>query len=39
MIGGCSAHNGMVFVRGNPNDYQRWAFWIKGGLMKKFYLT
>lgn len=25
MIGGCSAHNGMVFVRGNPNDYQRWA--------------
>ena len=21
MIGGCSAHNGMVFVRGNPNDY------------------
>ena len=25
MIGGCSAHNGMVFVRGNPNDYERWA--------------
>src|SRR6056300_1536537 len=25
MIGGCSAHNGMVYVRGNPNDYQRWA--------------
>src|SRR5210317_1400539 len=25
MIGGCSAHNGMVFVRGNPNDDQRWA--------------
>ncbi|MEK9874653.1 MAG: choline dehydrogenase [Pelagibacteraceae bacterium] len=25
MIGGCSAHNGMVFVRGNPNDFQRWA--------------
>ena len=24
MIGGCSAHNGMVFVRGNRNDYQRW---------------
>ena len=23
MIGGCSAHNGMVFVRGNPNDYER----------------
>jgi choline dehydrogenase len=25
MIGGCSAHNGMVYVRGNPNDYERWA--------------
>jgi len=25
MIGGCSSHNGMVYVRGNPNDYQRWA--------------
>ena len=25
MIGGCSAHNGMVHVRGNPNDFQRWA--------------
>ena len=25
MIGGCSAHNGMVYVRGNPNDYQRWS--------------
>ena len=25
MIGGCSAHNGMVFVRGNSNDYDRWA--------------
>ena len=24
MIGGCSAHNGMVFVRGNKNDYKRW---------------
>ena len=24
MIGGCSAHNGMVFVRGNRNDYKRW---------------
>ncbi len=25
MIGGCSSHNGMVFVRGNPLDFQRWA--------------
>jgi len=25
MIGGCSAHNGMVYVRGNPNDYERWS--------------
>ena len=25
MVGGCSAHNGMVYVRGNPNDYNRWA--------------
>ena len=24
MIGGCSSHNGMVFVRGNKNDYERW---------------
>ena len=24
MIGGCSAHNGMVFVRGNRDDYTRW---------------
>ena len=21
---GCSTHNGMVFVRGNKNDYERW---------------
>jgi choline dehydrogenase len=25
MIGGCSAHNGMVYVRGNSNDYERWT--------------
>ena len=25
MIGGCSTHNGMVYVRGNSNDYERWA--------------
>ena len=25
MIGGCSTHNGMVHVRGNSNDYERWA--------------
>tara|TARA_Y100000741_G_scaffold347939_1_gene315701 strand:+ start:383 stop:1975 length:1593 start_codon:yes stop_codon:yes gene_type:complete len=25
MIGGCSSHNGMVFVRGHPKDYDRWA--------------
>ena len=25
MIGGCSAHNGMVYIRGNSNDYERWA--------------
>ena len=25
MIGGCSAHNGMVYVRGNKNDYERWS--------------
>ena len=24
MIGGCSSHNGMVFVRGNKDDYTRW---------------
>jgi len=30
MIGGCSAHNGMVFVRGNKDDYERWeAFGLK----------
>jgi len=25
MIGGCSSHNGMVFIRGNPLDFERWA--------------
>ena len=25
MIGGCSSHNGMVYVRGHPQDYNRWA--------------
>ena len=25
MIGGCSAHNGRVHIRGNPNDFERWA--------------
>ena len=25
MIGGCSSHNGMVFVRGHPEDFNRWA--------------
>ena len=30
MIGGSSAHNGMVFVRGNKNDYKRWeSFGLK----------
>ena len=34
MIGGCSSHNGMVFVRGHPEDYNRWA---KYGLDKWSY--
>lgn len=25
MIGGCSSHNGMVFVRGHAQDFNRWA--------------
>ena len=25
MIGGCSSHNGMVFSRGHPEDFNRWA--------------
>ena len=25
MLGGCSSHNGMVFVRGNPMDFERWS--------------
>jgi len=25
MIGGCSSHNGMVFVRGHAEDYNRWG--------------
>ncbi len=31
MIGGCSSHNGMVFIRGHPQDYNRWA---QNGLLK-----
>ena len=25
MIGGCSSHNGMVYVRGHAQDFNRWA--------------
>ena len=36
MIGGCSAHNGMVYVRGNPNDYERWvSFGLKNWSYEK----
>ena len=31
MIGGCSSHNGMVFVRGHAQDFNRWS---KNGLPK-----
>jgi len=36
MIGGCSAHNGMVFVRGNQDDYKRWeSFGLKSWSYEK----
>ena len=36
MIGGCSAHNGMVFVRGNKDDYSRWeGFGLKNWSYEK----
>jgi len=36
MIGGSSAHNGMVFVRGNKNDYERWeSFGLKSWSYEK----
>ena len=25
MLGGCSSHNGMVFVRGHAEDFNRWS--------------
>ena len=34
MIGGCSSHNGMVFVRGHAKDFNRWS---KNGLPKWSY--
>ena len=34
LVGGCSSHNGMVFVRGHALDYNRWA---KIGLKKWSY--
>ena len=36
MIGGCSSHNGMVFVRGNRDDYSRWeSFGLKNWSYEK----
>ena len=36
MIGGCSSHNGMVFVRGNKDDYSRWeGFGLKNWSYEK----
>ena len=36
MIGGCSAHNGMVFVRGNRDDYEGWcSFGLKSWSQQK----
>ena len=34
MIGGCSSHNGMVFIRGHAQDYNSWA---QNGLNKWSY--
>ena len=36
MIGGCSSHNGMVFVRGNRDDFKRWeSFGLKNWSYEK----
>ena len=38
MIGGCSSHNGMVFVRGNRDDYTRWEnFGLSNWSYDKYY--
>ncbi len=34
MIGGCSSHNGMVFIRGHAQDYNSW---VQKGLTKWSY--